>query len=345
MKHPDAREIIELTRKLEEQDDITLEEADRVFSLFSENSRNTKLNINSSKFDAGLIGALEEWYKVVAEKIREGKRGNFIFTVYLSHNRKFRSDFLYPARRALREYGKPEDAYNVIIADEKTHASFSSLFFSSKNLPTYTLFFSGPYYNYCETTCETTSMRAGMFCYPIKTKKGHLTISQFMKKLSPCPVPTPSRPMSREFMEVFFNVAVGSKITSGPWGFNEKEIPSVVVGSFMNYKKIPCIAVASSYSQKAAIFVEKDKAPIVKEAWNISIEKFEELMKKALKDNIINTKTMQNILRGKPDENFPIVEFVKMGIEYLEHMVQMKIKWKAERKIVEDEEVWLENIR
>lgn len=338
MKHPDAREIIELTKKLEEQNDITLEEADRVFSLFSENSRNTKLNINSSKFDAGLIGALEEWYKVVAEKIREGKRGNFIFTVYLSLNRKFHSEFLYPARRALREYGKPEDAYDVIIADEKTHASFSSLFFSSKNLPTYTLFFPGPYYNYC----ETTSLRAGMFCYPIKTKKGYLTISQFVKKLSPCPVPTPSRSMSREFMEVFFNVAAGSKITQGSLGPNEKEIPGLVVGSFMSYKKIPCIAVASSYSQKAAIFVEKDKAPIVKEAWNISIE---ELMENALKNNIINKKTMQNILSGKPDENFPIVEFVKMGIEYLEHMVQMKIKWKAEREMVEDEEGWLEEIR
>lgn len=338
MKHPDAKEIIELTKKLEEQDDITLEEANRVFSLFSENSRNTKLNINSSKFDAGLIGALEEWYKVVAEKIREGKRGNFIFTVYLSHNRKFRSDFLYPARRALRECGKPEDAYNVVIADEKTHASFSSLFFSSKNLPTYTLFFSGPYYDYY----ETTSLRAGMFCYPIKTKKGHLTISQFMKKLSPCPVPTPSRAMSREFMEVFFNVAAGSKITSGPWGFNEKEILSVVVGSFMNYKKIPCIAVASSYSQKAAIFVEKDKAPIVKEAWNISIE---ELMENALKNNIINKKTMQNVLRGNLNENFSIVEFVKISVEYLERMVQMKIKWKSARNVVEDEEGWLEEIR
>lgn len=338
MKHPDAREIIELTKKLEEQNDITLEEADRVFSLFSENSRNTKLNINSSKFDAGLIGALEEWYKVVAEKIREGKRGNFIFTVYLSLNRKFRSEFLYPARRALREYGKPEDAYDVIIADEKTHASFSSLFFSSKNLPTYTLFFPGPYYNYC----ETTSLRAGMFCYPIKTKKGYLTISQFVKKLSPCPVPTPSRSMSREFMEVFFNVAAGSKITQGSLGPNEKEIPGLVVGSFMSYKKIPCIAIASSYSQKAAIFVEKDKAPIVKEAWNISIE---ELMENALKNNIINKKTMQNILSGKPDENFPIVEFVKISVEYLERMVQMKIKWKAEREMVEDEEGWLEEIR
>lgn len=338
MKHPDAREIIELTKKLEEQNDITLEEADRVFSLFSENSRNTKLNINSSKFDAGLIGALEEWYKVVAEKIREGKRGNFIFTVYLSLNRKFHSEFLYPARRALREYGKPEDAYDVIIADEKTHASFSSLFFSSKNLPTYTLFFPGPYYNYC----ETTSLRAGMFCYPIKTKKGYLTISQFVKKLSPCPVPTPSRSMSREFMEVFFNVAAGSKITQGSLGPNEKEIPGLVVGSFMSYKKIPCIAIASSYSQKAAIFVEKDKAPIVKEAWNISIE---ELMENALKNNIINKKTMQNILSGKPDENFPIVEFVKISVEYLEHMVQMKIKWKAEREMVEDEEGWLEEIR
>lgn len=141
MKHPDAREIIELTRKLEEQDDITLEEADRVFSLFSENSRNTKLNINSSKFDAGLIGALEEWYKVVAEKIREGKRGNFIFTVYLNHNRKFHSEFLYPARRALRECGKPEDAYNVVIADEKTHASFSSLFFFKEFAYPYLIFF------------------------------------------------------------------------------------------------------------------------------------------------------------------------------------------------------------
>ena len=31
MKHPDEREIIELTKKLEEQNDITLEEEDKVF--------------------------------------------------------------------------------------------------------------------------------------------------------------------------------------------------------------------------------------------------------------------------------------------------------------------------
>ena len=135
MKHPDATTIRQLIQKLEGEDDISLKEADQIFSLFSENSRKTILNPNSSHFNGALVEILTEWYEAVGEKIRNGKRGNFIFTICLDYDKKFFNKFLLPARKALRERGKPEDSYNVITTDEKTHASFSSLFFLRRIYP------------------------------------------------------------------------------------------------------------------------------------------------------------------------------------------------------------------
>jgi len=43
MKRPDATTIRQLIQKLEGEDDISLKEADQIFSLFSENSRKTIL--------------------------------------------------------------------------------------------------------------------------------------------------------------------------------------------------------------------------------------------------------------------------------------------------------------
>lgn len=45
MRYPDADEIKRLTQKLKEQNDITLEEANWIYSLFSLNSQKTKLNM------------------------------------------------------------------------------------------------------------------------------------------------------------------------------------------------------------------------------------------------------------------------------------------------------------
>lgn len=167
----DATTIYQLTRKLEKEGDISLKEADGIFSLFSENLLNTKLNINSSKFDIGLVNTLERWFQVVAEKIRKGERGNFIFTVYLKSIKY--NDFPYPAIKALLEQGSFEDLCNVIMIDEKLHSllPFGPLFSKSEH----------------SSTCyyEMKSDGAGMLYYPFTIETGTYTISQFMKKFAP----------------------------------------------------------------------------------------------------------------------------------------------------------------
>lgn len=76
-------EIRQLIRKLEEHGDISLREADWIFSLFSANSLKTKLNPASFKADKSLMEALKKWFAVVASKIEQGYSGNFIFTILL----------------------------------------------------------------------------------------------------------------------------------------------------------------------------------------------------------------------------------------------------------------------
>ena len=80
-KHIDAKTVQHLIRKLKQQGNVSLEEADKIYSLCRSNERYKILNPRSDKFDNELMAALKEWYKVVAKKIEDGKQGNFIFTV------------------------------------------------------------------------------------------------------------------------------------------------------------------------------------------------------------------------------------------------------------------------
>lgn len=336
MKHPDMNAICQLTWKLKKEGDITLKEADWIYSLFSENSLNTKLNINSSKFDAGLIHALEEWYEVVAQKIRNGERGNFVFTVYLKNI--IYSDFLYPARRALLEQGDFKDLCNVIMVDEKIYSALPFKNFLLKNSRDL-----GCYY-------EMNGSRAGMLYYPLKTEKGTYTVLQFLKKFVPFAIEVPPAWGAYTFTEAFFEIATKTReITRNLWNVNNREISCFIMSDFIRHNDISCIAAVEVYGGKSAafrgkstIFVEKEKAPFAKKVWGIPIE---ELVNNALHENVINEKEAQSLLNGKPGYDFPIVEFTKASTQYLNEMVKRKMKWESTREIVEDEEVWLEEIR
>ena len=78
----DAKNVKLLIQKLKMQGDITTEEADKIYSYFLDPSIE-KTQLNSFNGDFKLMDTLEEWYKVVAEKIKTGERGNFIFTIRL----------------------------------------------------------------------------------------------------------------------------------------------------------------------------------------------------------------------------------------------------------------------
>jgi len=336
MKHPDMNAICQLTWKLKKEGDITLKEADWIYSLFSENSLNTKLNINSSKFDAGLIHALEEWYEVVAQKIRNGERGNFVFTVYLKNI--IYSDFLYPARRALLEQGDFKDLCNVIMIDEKTYSKLSFKEFFFKN--SYDL---GNYY-------EMRNYRAGMLYYPLKTEEGNYTTLQLLEEFIPFTIEIPPAWGAYSFTKAFFEIAAKArKITQNLWDINEEEISCFIMSDFIRYNDISCVAAIEVYDGKSTvfcgksiIFIEKEKAPFVQKVWNIP---FEELVQNALRENIINKKEAQSLLNGKPGYDFPIIEFTKISTQYLNEVAKRKIQWEGTRKTIEEEIDWLEETR
>jgi hypothetical protein len=78
MRYPDTEEIVGLTEKLKSQGDITEQEADGIYSLFSRNCARTKFNPKSAKFDAGLLDALKKFTNAALDLVRQEKFGIFI---------------------------------------------------------------------------------------------------------------------------------------------------------------------------------------------------------------------------------------------------------------------------
>jgi len=85
MKNLDADTILQLTKKLEIQNDISLEEADQLFSLMSPHNDFVDEAANY-KIDYELVDALKGWYCAAADKIKNGHRGNFVFTIRFNNH-------------------------------------------------------------------------------------------------------------------------------------------------------------------------------------------------------------------------------------------------------------------
>jgi len=98
----DADKIRQLTQKLEEQGDITVEEADKIYFLSLQNP-------------PGLSKALSDWYYAVSDKIKAGQRGNFIFTIDLSED----INYLWLVKRDIQERGAFEDLCNIFMIDKR----------------------------------------------------------------------------------------------------------------------------------------------------------------------------------------------------------------------------------
>jgi hypothetical protein len=77
-----ADEIKKLTRKLEIQNDVSLEEADKIYAFLARDVRQTKINPFSAGADYKLIDAFAEWFHAVGRKLKNGHRGNFIFSIF-----------------------------------------------------------------------------------------------------------------------------------------------------------------------------------------------------------------------------------------------------------------------
>ena len=160
-----ANEIKKLTRKLEIQNDVSLEEADKIYAFLARDVRQTAINPFSLNANYELIGALTEWFHVVGRKLKNGHRGNFIFSIFL-HENGFNNNYLGEAWDALKKYGKFEDRIGVIWVSRPMYSLLPGRLRDMFTLSEY----EGLYKLLCR--------RAGFFYYPQDECN---VLSQFIK--------------------------------------------------------------------------------------------------------------------------------------------------------------------
>lgn len=348
MNYPDANEIRQFTQKLDRQGDIFPQEADRIYSLFCWECAKTFFDHNSPMFDGELSTALQNWYKVAAEKIAKNKRGNFVSTVMFNNWSCF-NKLLFPAQEALEKYGTFEDLCNTVMIDEKTYLElpYKHLFESTTSEGAGDL----------QNVYAMKSFRAGMYYSPINVDDKVYTVGDLIKRFSPVAVVTSSDFFERAIYEIAFEIAAGaSKLSNGLSPLGQRNVKPYLLATFIRHKNISCIAAADFLhsitvplakkiiKNRFFLFAEKDKAHIVQEALKIPLE---DIVKNALDRNVIDRNIAKNLLndKDKPYSNFRSNKFVQTSVEYIDNIVQAKIKWKSMRKTIEGEDSWLETIR
>lgn len=330
MNYTDASTIQQLTWKLKKQGDISLKEADGIYSLYSPKTMETILYPYSFSYDPELVRALEGWYKVVAEKVEKGERGNFIFTVSLFL--WFHDIYVRPAREALKKHGSFEDLCSNVMIDNKLGSLFPFQHLDKINeRPSDERNF-----------YELTSFRAGMYYYPIRTKTGTFTLSKITGKLVPFATTVSDNTTAYNIAQTFLRMASESKKLRELWTLRIKEAKYYILGSYMNSKNIPCVAAVSGLQKKAFIFVEKDKAPLVRKV--LESFEFEELLENAIRKNIVNKKMVDDLLADNIDNRFPLGEFIDESVRYIDDIVKRQTEWEAARKAAEEEAI-MEEIR
>jgi len=330
MRLPNADSVYRLIRKLDKQNDISLKEADWIYSLLSENPK--VFNFDSSVYNHELYIAIERWYKTVSKKLKEGKRGNFIFTI-MFNKQQYINKLTLPAWKAIKKYGNPEDLYNVVVIDEKIYSA----------LPYKHMFDKIKHHKDLKGIYKIKNPRAGLYHYPIKV--GHLTytIDGLINQLAPIATIPLANSLDRALYREAFKVAVGAhNITQDPCVFDTKEVELLTLAAFIKHKDISCAATIDAYGKHFAAFVEKGRERVVKEAINVP---FDEIAKNAVQENVINKETAKTLLNSEYIILFSIIDFINASVKYLDDVVKTKLEWKDARKIVEDEEGWLENIR
>ena len=314
----DIKRVSQLIQKLEKEDDILLEEADWIYSLLSENPK--VFNFDSSAHNHELYIAIERWYKTVSKKLREGKRGNFIFTVRF--NSGLHDKYMSPALKAIKKHGSFEDLCHIILIDEKTYPSLP--------LPLKNFFI-----KYETNLYAMENFRAGIYYYPFKTETGTYTFSQFMKKFRSIEIVTQSS------IKIFTALKSG-KTWEEMWTPVQDELKPCVLATFLRRKDLYNAVVVDIRANKFLVFINEERFPIVKAALEIP---FENLVKNALNHGIIDKYIAQDIMENRTLLCFPIEEFVDASVEYLDKVTEKKIEWQAAQKAVEREERWLEEIR
>lgn len=345
MRYPNVEEIKKLTQKLEKQNDISLEEANRIYSLFFSSYQKTKLNEYSSKLDTELVAALETFYKTIARKIEQGCRGNFFFSVpffSVPFNPAIPSAVraaINDVKKALGEHAHLEDFFIKLLVSPELYHSFPGWLQKLFTKTDKREFDSGRKEFYV-----MNAKRPGVYNYPIKTETETQTIAQFMKQFFPA-VKTPDKGWTA------FQIATGIRDISSPmWVENRNgqwevhRADEYVIGAYWKRKKVPLILMQNEIAGNYifTFFTEKDKARLVKDTLEIP---FEDMIKNALHNNIIDKQTAKYFLDNNVVWEYLLEKFVEINVEYVDKMVQRKMEWEATKETVEDESEWLEEIR
>ena len=364
MRLPNADSVYRLIRKLDKQNDISLKEADWIYSLLSPSMLRTKLNPRSVRADCELMNALVDWFNIVAQKIEQGHRGNFIFTITLVESLpkslpkntgrpgSFINEVQKNARKSLEKHGHFEDLFAKLIIDRGTYFSLPKEFQK--------LFVEETKDQQGESFYILKSPRANMYHYPIKTEKGIYTIAQFMESFAPI-----MTTRNYNVGDIFLKTIRGAYSTlldfKNSWylhNLDKSVIVQCVVAAYMKYKELPCVTMLK-YNNKDSPFVfdgavfdgafvfftEKDKAKAIKDALKIPLE---DIIKNTLNEKAINAvdkKMLENLLYKDHIIRFPDEEFIEVNIKYIDNIIQRQKEWEATRRSVEDEDVWLEEIR
>lgn len=287
-----ADEIKKLTRKLEIQNDVSLEEADKIYAFLARDVRQTKINPFSAGADYRLIGAFAEWFHAVGRKLKNGHRGNFIFSIFL-HENGFNHNYLNEAWDALKKYGKFEDHIGVIWVSRPMYSLLPGRLRDMFTLSEY----EGLYKLLCR--------RAGFFYYP----QGECNVlSQFIKKLSP----------------------ITGQLSRSGTSYIMEHVKHIV----------PYIEAADFFEDKAVIFTEKDKAPLMKVALETP---FEELVRNALNENAIDEQAARKLLSNERPSS--VAGFIEVSMKYLNNIAKLKKEWRSTTEAVENESSWLEVTR
>lgn len=356
MRLPNADSVYRLIRKLDKQNDISLKEADWIYSLLSPSMLRTKLNPRSVRADCELMNALVDWFNIVAQKIEQGHRGNFIFTITLVESLpkslpkntgrpgSFINEVQKNARKSLEKHGHFEDLFAKLIIDRGTYFSLPKEFQK--------LFAEETKDQQCECFYVLRSPRANMYHYPIKTEKGIYTIAQFMENFAPI-----MTTRNCNVGDIFLKTIRGAYSTlldfKNSWylhSLDKRAIFQCIIAAYMNYKELSCVTMLK-YNNKDSPFVfdgafvfftEKDKAQIIKDALKIP---FEDIVENALNENVINERTFKNMLYKNYIVRFPDEKFIETSVKYIDSIIQRQREWKNVRNMIEDEEIWLEEIR
>lgn len=315
----DAGRVKQLTRKLETQGDITIEEADELYFFMKSLQRATSKPTAQSKFwELSLLWlALENWYEAVTRKIKAGLSGNFIFSILFAYEPLSFHSRMKALYEALKKYGKPEDRIVAIWTNEKAFSLFPKCLANLFRWDEY------------EQMYALQSERAGLLRYPHVENGKVYTLWQFLHEVSLSPLLT----LPGDF----------AFLTSSSLFANASTIPFALEYLKRKTCYMTIAEVNASDEDRTTVFVDKKHLSMARIALSVP---FEDIVKNALAQKIVDKDLVKELLNSdKETEWFLDIKLIDAGIRYIEEAVKIKLEWEAKRKEVEESNEWLEEVR